>query len=218
MQKQKKTLRAEYLRQRNRFSPAALALKSRKISSALLRFDAVQKAQNIFSYINCRSEVMTLPLLKTLMASGKKILAPKVNMKKHGLEFYEIRDLRRGFKKGPYGIPEPADCAKSSAPKKGDVVLVPGAAFDRRGLRMGYGKGYYDNFLAGVAKGAVTIGLCYNALFVYALPHEPHDARVQFIATEKGIYETQKIGAVKTRRKSQGVKNGRRKKHTKRAA
>lgn len=87
----------------------------------------------------------------------------------------------------PFGFDEPA---RSSTPIDHDlidVVMVPGLVFDRRGTRIGHGAGMYDRFLAACDPGVVTIGIGPDALVVDELPFEPHDRRVDWIATESGI-------------------------------
>ena len=65
-----------------------------------------------------------------------------------------------------------------------DAILVPAAAFDRRGHRIGYGGGYYDRFLPRATR-AVKIGVAFAVQIVEALPEEGHDRAVDAICTEK---------------------------------
>ncbi len=71
-----------------------------------------------------------------------------------------------------------------------DVVLVPGLAFDRRGNRLGWGKGYYDELLARLPAGVIRVGVTVEELLVDALPTEDHDQRVAWVATESGVHRT----------------------------
>nr|WP_034354928.1 5-formyltetrahydrofolate cyclo-ligase [Deinococcus phoenicis] len=66
-----------------------------------------------------------------------------------------------------------------------DAVLLPALAFDRRGVRLGYGGGFYDRLLPDFA--GLTVGVVWDALVVDELPCEPHDLRVGFLATEGGV-------------------------------
>ena len=62
---------------------------------------------------------------------------------------------------------------------------IPGIAFDKRGYRLGYGRGYYDKFLS--ENPTVSIGLAYSIQLVENLPHGSHDRRMDAIATESGV-------------------------------
>ena len=72
---------------------------------------------------------------------------------------------------------------------KPDILIVPLAAFDRRGGRIGYGRGFYDRALAELAaeKPVRTLGLCFSVQEVDAVPMEPHDRRLEAILTDTGL-------------------------------
>lgn len=84
--------------------------------------------------------------------------------------------------KGAHGIPEPAD-AQAVRTEELRVVVVPGLAFDAQGGRLGHGQGHYDRLLAN--SGALLVGLCFESRLVDTVPMEPHDARMDVVATEK---------------------------------
>lgn len=81
----------------------------------------------------------------------------------------------------------------ADAPRVGletvDAVLLPALAFDRRGVRLGYGGGFYDRLLPGFP--GLTVGVVGEALVVDKLPSEAHDLRVAFLATETGVRRVQ---------------------------
>lgn len=83
------------------------------------------------------------------------------------------------------GILEPPPDAPHVAPDDIDVVLVPGLAFDRRGVRLGYGGGFYDRLLPTLK--VPFVGVTASALLLSELPQEEHDVRVQLLATEGGV-------------------------------
>lgn len=66
-----------------------------------------------------------------------------------------------------------------------DAVLLPALAFDERGVRLGYGGGFYDRLLPGF--GGLVVGAVWSALLVPELPAEPHDVLAGFLATETGV-------------------------------
>jgi len=85
-----------------------------------------------------------------------------------------------------YGFDQPTADVPAIAPGSIGVVLVPGLLFDRRGGRLGHGKGYYDRLLAALP-GAVTVGVTLDALIVRALPTRPHDVPMAWLASESGV-------------------------------
>jgi len=89
---------------------------------------------------------------------------------------------------GVWGIREPKADAPEVAP---DILLVPLAAFDRQGRRIGYGAGYYDmtiNRLRGV-KSVVAVGIAYAAQEVPEVPTTPRDARLDLVLTERDVID-----------------------------
>lgn len=86
-----------------------------------------------------------------------------------------------------YGFWEPAPESPQVEPDLLDVVLVPGLAFDPWGYRLGYGRGFYDRFLAGLSPRVLTVGLVAEVLLLPELPRDPWDVAVRFLATERGV-------------------------------
>jgi 5-formyltetrahydrofolate cyclo-ligase len=68
-----------------------------------------------------------------------------------------------------------------------DVVLVPGALFDRRGGRLGHGRGYYDRLLATCRPDVIRVGVATAGAIVERIPMEPHDIAMTHLATEAGV-------------------------------
>jgi 5-formyltetrahydrofolate cyclo-ligase len=93
------------------------------------------------------------------------------------------------FREGPlepgrHDIPAPTGRVRVP-----DVIVVPGVAFDRRGHRLGYGRGYYDRALAACPT-ARRVGLCHAFQLVEALPEEAHDEPVDYLVTPDGAQAT----------------------------
>jgi prolyl-tRNA editing enzyme YbaK/EbsC (Cys-tRNA(Pro) deacylase) len=89
-----------------------------------------------------------------------------------------------------YGFNEPDMTSIPIAFDEVDVVLVPGTVFDQRGNRIGHGAGMYDRLLADLPVGVVRIGVTIDDLVVDELPSEPHDRRVDWLATQSGVRAT----------------------------
>jgi 5-formyltetrahydrofolate cyclo-ligase len=138
-------------------------------------------------YAPIRNEPDCFPLLGALHAGGHPTLLPTVcGGPGTPLAF---RTFRPGdpLVQGPLGkILEPPRAHASAAP---DVVIAPGAAFDRAGGRIGFGRGYYDATLAALrANGRVlAIGLAFACQEVERVPHESHDEKLDAVITEREI-------------------------------
>lgn len=86
---------------------------------------------------------------------------------------------------GRFGLREPAE-ELPCVGEPGVLILVPGVAFDRSGMRLGRGAGYYDRLLSGYS--GVKAGLCFDEQLVDAVPGEDHDVRMDYIITQSGIF------------------------------
>ena len=156
------------------------------IAENLLSLPQYRRAASLLLYIGRASEVGTALILRRALEQGKEVCVPYCPPGDGAMFFCRI-DSTEELKPGRYGILEP-DPKKSLDHTDWQTVLclVPGIAFDRLGYRLGYGKGYYDRFLAG--KKIVAAGLCYRELVQQELPREPHDQRVQILITEDGSF------------------------------
>ena len=73
-------------------------------------------------------------------------------------------------------------------PTELDLIVAPGLAFDRRGGRLGYGKGYYDRFLHQIRGDATKLAVCFECQLFPEIPVLPHDVRMDLVVTENAIY------------------------------
>lgn len=154
----KKDLRLKYLSLRNQFSHSQIAEKSLAISNTVLQLPIWSKDYyHIFLPITAKNEIDTINLLSILQGKDKNIVVPKVEH--HSLAHYLLTDNTK-FQKNKWGIPEPLNGIEIK-PDKIDVVFIPLLAFDSKGNRVGYGKGYYDKFLASCKSEVLKIGLSF---------------------------------------------------------
>jgi 5-formyltetrahydrofolate cyclo-ligase len=86
---------------------------------------------------------------------------------------------------GSFGIGEPPAGAPRCPAGGIELVFCPGMAFSRAGLRLGRGKGFYDRALAGSP--AIRVGVCFREQVLPALPADPHDQAMDFLATPDGV-------------------------------
>jgi 5-formyltetrahydrofolate cyclo-ligase len=155
---------------------------SRIASLASFRF-----AQTVLLYYPIKSEPDLLPLAKRILSEGKGLAFPLCHTESCTLTYHYVNSLDE-LTEGTYGTKEPSISAPLYIPdkSKNDMILVPGISFDRRGFRLGYGKGYYDRYLS--VFGGTQIGITFNKLFIPELPHGHYDRKVNTVVTEKGVF------------------------------
>ncbi len=178
----KKKIRKELLAQRDGLPPEQRSSKSRKIEERLFALPEFRAARVVMFFASFRSEVETLPMIRRALAEGKRVVLPKVAGR--DLALFEIRDVDRDVQTGTWGIPEPVQGA-SVAVQDIDFLIVPGAVFDERGNRLGYGAGYYDRILSNY--GGPTTALAFEIQVVSKVPVAAHDVPVQKIVTERRV-------------------------------
>tara|TARA_B100000676_G_scaffold297392_1_gene339011 strand:+ start:4180 stop:4758 length:579 start_codon:yes stop_codon:yes gene_type:complete len=138
-------------------------------------------------FVPIRSEIDPMPLLAWLHKSGRQTALPTVGKRDAPLVF-RLWAPGDEMYLGPYGIKEPKYSAVQVHPC---LLLVPLLAFDRRGLRLGYGGGYYDRTLAALrAKNKIlAVGIAYSIQEVDAMPVADHDQPLDWIVTEREAIE-----------------------------
>jgi 5-formyltetrahydrofolate cyclo-ligase len=181
-------LRREKLAARDRLAPEQRAAWSRLIRENLFGLAEVAGARHVMLYASFRSEAETMPLFAMFGSRGIVTSAPLTLVPEKRLLAYRVIDPGLDLRPGYCGIPEPDSGRLVAVDPAGiDVVLVPGAAFDAGGGRLGYGGGYYDRFLAHVAPRALRVGLAFEMQVVDRVPVLEHDVRMQYLITEKLI-------------------------------
>ena len=138
-----------------------------------------ERAAFIFAYASNTNEAGTNLLIEDAIESGKRVALPRVTGE-GTMEFYEIRglaDLHEGYR----GIMEPSgDEPVDPAADSPDLIFVPGVAFDHRGYRLGYGKGFYDRYLARIPQ-VYSVGLAFPCQIVDEIPAHSHDIPVNTV-------------------------------------
>jgi 5-formyltetrahydrofolate cyclo-ligase len=142
------------------------------------------KAKVVFIYVSYKNEVDTHNIINYALLKGKIVAVPKIVSVKEGMEAVRINSQQE-LCESPYGILEPSSFDNRIDIKSIDLVLAPGAAFDKRGGRIGYGAGMYDKFLVGLRKDAAKLALAYSFQVFDAVPMEDNDIYMDGIITEK---------------------------------
>ncbi len=181
----KEEIRKQALKLRASMDAEKRSAAGKKILERLLEAPFYQEAESIYCYASFQDEADTAGVIEKSLSLGKKVAVPRV-MGKREMEFFFIAgmdDLRPGM----WSIPEPgAWCFRAPRPDVDALVVLPGAAFDRAGRRIGYGGGYYDVYLAGNTK-CRKAALAFSVQCMERIPSEEHDIRTEFIITEKEL-------------------------------
>ncbi|MFA5092432.1 MAG: 5-formyltetrahydrofolate cyclo-ligase [Candidatus Omnitrophota bacterium] len=151
--------------------------KSKLIKDKLLRNKVFKKAKIIMFYIAFGGEVNTEEMIREAKKIGKVICVPICKKDKETMQPNIFEDHGK-LKKGPYGALEPVTQALIK-PKDLDLVIVPGLAFDKKGNRLGRGKGCYDRFLNQLSKNTASIGLAFDFQILPRVPTTSYDVSMQ---------------------------------------
>jgi 5-formyltetrahydrofolate cyclo-ligase len=182
----KALLRADALARRDAIPPDDRAAIAEQIATRPLPVE-VSPALIVSAYMPIRSELNPLPLLRRFGDEGARLALPAVTGRGQPLSM-RAWSIGEPLVRGQWGIREPDAAAESVQP---DVLLVPLAAFDRRGYRIGYGAGYYDLTIRTLraAKQIVAIGVAFAAQEIPEVPDLPHDERLDLVLTESGVVD-----------------------------
>jgi 5-formyltetrahydrofolate cyclo-ligase len=185
-QDQKTKVRAEVLALRDALPAEVRAAAAETIAARPFPI-AVPKGAIVSGFMPLKSEINPLPLMRKFADAGARLALPCIAGRGKPLimRAYAFGDE---FARGQWGIREPLPTAAEVAP---DILIVPLAAFDRTGNRIGYGAGYYDMTINALrAKKRVTaIGIAFAAQQFTAVPATDRDERLDLVLTEKEAFD-----------------------------
>jgi 5-formyltetrahydrofolate cyclo-ligase len=181
----KTAMRDQLVTARNRRSLIEVAEGARAIAEHLLATPEVRRAATVALYVSIATEPGTGPLIDGLRERGRRVILPVVQ---------PDWDLDWAVYAGPddlaraRGLLEPVgERLGPEAVATADVVLTPGLAVDRAGMRLGKGAGCYDRALGRVPVGTFVCTLLYDGELVDEVPAGPHDRPVTAVATPSGV-------------------------------
>ncbi len=139
----------------------------------------------VTAFLSFGSEIDTRPLIGSILDVKRplRLLLPSLRQSKTIV--LRPFDRETTLLPGPFGILEP-ETALSVSPSEVDIFFLPGVAFDRRGGRLGYGKGYFDRLLAGRNARGTRVGLAFSEQIVEKVPTGAYDRPMDYLVTEKG--------------------------------
>jgi len=180
---EKKKLRDEFKKHRREMPKSEKASRDFEILNRIIALSEYKEAKMLLTYVSTDIEVDTKALIEGALLDGKAVLVPKCVDGKIDMKFHKITSFS-DLKPGAFGVLEPENCEEVNEFHDA-VCILPGLGFDLQGYRLGYGKGYYDRFLANF-KGK-NIGVCYNICLKTLLPHGKYDKMVDVLVTEKFV-------------------------------
>jgi 5-formyltetrahydrofolate cyclo-ligase len=146
--------------------------------------DDYKNTDILLLYFPTRSEPDLTPLAEIAWHDGKQVAFPISRTDSLTLDFRVVSSLDE-LCEGAYGIREPDGDAEETIVTDRTLCVVPALAIDRDGYRLGYGKGYYDRFLASFC--GLSIGIVFSDFLVGELPHGKYDIATDMIITEGGV-------------------------------
>jgi 5-formyltetrahydrofolate cyclo-ligase len=178
----KDKIRKQALDARLKLTPEQRRAKSAEIEAKLFILPEYRAASIVLFYASFQSEVETHHMIRRALAEGKRVVLPRVKGKE--LELFEIKSFDKDVLPGAWGIPEPEGGVRVDLKEIG-LIVVPGAAFDEQGNRIGYGAGFYDKLLP-LYRGT-TVALAFELQIAPEVPADRHDIPMQKIVTEKRV-------------------------------
>lgn len=178
--------RQRLLKQRDSLSYEFVSDAERKIIDNFMssKLSFIPSSKSIMLYASFRNEAATFGLMERLCDKGIKVVLPKTYSAEIIPFEYKGKD---SLVKDSLGImtPDESLCPKAVL---SDIhtVIIPGVVFDKKGGRIGFGKGCYDRFLPQIPE-AIKIGLCYDFQIIPSVPVTELDIPMDYLLTEEGI-------------------------------
>ena len=183
----KKEARKKSKEARKQLSQEEIEDKSLTIANQWLRMDIRDKLYyHLFLTIEEQKEINTEYILQILAGKDKEIVISKCEFSTLGMTHFLLTDNTK-IKKNSYNVPEPVDGLEVPDVKI-DVVFVPLLAYDKQGNRVGYGKGFYDNFLSKCNPETIKIGLSFFPPEEKIDDVSESDVKLDFCVTPEEIY------------------------------
>lgn len=186
------------LRELFREKRAALSAdKKKEMDEALCRrlqsLVSVRYADEILSFSPLAGEIDINSFNIYVIENGKALYLPRCIAGSPEMNFHRVGALAE-LAKGSFSINEPSADAPiwQNDPEKRAICIIPAMSYDKKGFRLGYGKGYYDRYLS--TKKVLKVGLCYTSFLSQTIPRGRYDLSVDIIVTEKGIITVDKKG------------------------
>lgn len=159
---------------------------SRLIMQNIIASELYKSCTALMCFISTRVEVDTSELIEHALADAKRVAVPRCVPHTNRMDFYCIDSLD-DLEASTFGLLEPMEHCELLSELSSSLCIVPGLAYTNNGHRIGFGRGYYDKFLAGY--NGISCGVIFNDFIKDDLPTEDTDVKVNYIMTETGLIE-----------------------------
>jgi 5-formyltetrahydrofolate cyclo-ligase len=180
----KAELREYLLAQRAMLTPAEIEQHSAVIAAYVCALPTFCVSHTVMVYMALPPEVQTRQIITQAHQSRKRVAVPVIRGQE--LVAVALSEAPTQLRRGRFGILEPCGTQRVIHPQEIGCIAVPGLAFDARGGRLGFGKGYYDRFLKQLPATTYRCGLAFGIQVVSCVPQGPHDLCMHGIVTEQG--------------------------------
>ncbi|MFH1587960.1 MAG: 5-formyltetrahydrofolate cyclo-ligase [Candidatus Diapherotrites archaeon] len=190
IKEQKKLIRKKFIEIRKQIPAKERKIKSLEITKKIFCLPEFINSKKIMVYHSFKEEVETQELIEKSIEFDKEVFIPGIEDEKKCL--MQCIKLEKGIKtemeKDCFGICIPKNKNSVLNPEKLDLVIVPGIAFDLKGNRLGWGKGYFDRFLKKTNEKCIFIGLGFEEqISEKELPSDEMDVKIHLLITEEKI-------------------------------
>lgn len=180
----KQDLRAKCRVVRENMDKTQKAALDKSIAENVRRLKEYRPSNTLLVYISTPIEVDTIRIIENAWADGKKVAVPRCIPETRDMEFHYIENLEC-LSPGAFSVLEPDENLPIVTDFSGCLMIVPGMQFDMNGYRIGYGKGYYDRYMARFT--GKSAGICYSGELRPFMYHGRYDQPVNIIVTDKKI-------------------------------
>lgn len=193
LREKKKAARAAMQKRLAQLSRGTRAIWSGEIAESIRRLSCFAKASTLLGFLPMPDEVDTIPILRWGLEEGKSIFVPR--MYGDEIKFHRLENLCGPWDEHPFGVREPNKDLPLFQPaaRTGETLVVtPGLAFDTSGGRLGFGKGYYDRFIAHCrsvdsANTILFVGVCFRTQILEKIPAGEYDCILDGLISNSGI-------------------------------
>lgn len=183
----KMEMRKKFRQKRQSLDPSLKAKWDEQLCRRLCSLVSVRYADEILSFSPLAGEVDVSQFNTYALQNGKSLYLPRCKPGGTGEMNFHLISTLDSLNVGSYSIMEPSEDAPTwnNADGKRSVCIIPAMSYDKKGFRLGYGKGFYDRYLS--SKNTLKIGVCYAQFMSESIPRGRYDLAVDIIVTEKGI-------------------------------